>query len=125
MKTTKYIDSLVSANREEWISEYRRANAALKTIEEIYGNTCTGNPKETIKECYNKVGKALTDDIIASLINYHGWDGRIGRAAQDWAVKVPGAYDEAACARAHIYTNRIHMSHLDQLARTIIHYTPA
>lgn len=122
MKTIKYIDSLVSANRDEWISEYRRANKALKDIETIYGNTVTGNPKTTIEECYKEVGKALTDDIIASLINYHGWDGRISQSAKRWATEVPGAYDEEACTRVNIYTNRIHMSHLDQLARTIIKY---
>lgn len=123
MKNIKYIDSLVAANRNEWISEYRRANQALKDIENIYGETvCEGKPADTIERCYKEIGKALTDDIIASLVNYHGWDGRISNSTKKWAADVPGAYDEEACERVHIYTNRIHMCHLDQLAKAIIHY---
>lgn len=125
MKTLDYIERLVKAKREEWIEEYRSNKEALKTIETIYGDTCTGKPEDTIQACYDRIGKAKTDDIIASLVNFSAWDGRISRAAKEWAAQVPGAYDEAAAARAQLYTNRIHMAHLDQLARKIKSQIPA
>ena len=119
MKTLDYIERLVTVKRDEWIEEYRSNQEALKVIETIYGETCTGKPEDTITAFYDRIGKAKTDALIASLVNYSAWDGRISRTAKEWAMQVPGAFDEAAAARARIYTNRIHMSHLDQLARKI------
>lgn len=119
MKTIDYIERLIATNRDEWIAEYRKTHDALKQIESIYGDTCTGKPSDTITKCYQMVGKAQTDAIIATLVTANAWDGRISRAAIEWAANIPEAYDEKAAMRANIYTNRIHMAHLDQLARTI------
>lgn len=119
MKTVGYMIIMQTTNRDGWFAEYRKTREVLKEIEAIYGDTCTGNPSDTIRKCYEKVGKAWTDAIIATLVTSNAWDGRISRAAIKWAARIEDAYDEEAAARMHIHTGRIHMAHLDQIARTI------
>ena len=119
MKTMDYINTLIERNVDEYRAEYKEMKDAVKTLENAYA-MCLGQnrtPKETIMECITEMGWTKTKTAIASLVNYHGWDGRIGRTAKEWAVAVPMAYDEKAAEKLNIYTNRIHMSHLDQLAR--------
>lgn len=117
MKTMDYINALIESNVDEYLREYREMREAVKTLESIYGNTIEKTPKDTLTECVAEMGLDKTKVTIASLISYHGWDGRISSRAKEWAAAVPMAYDEKAAERLNIYTNRIHMSHLNQLAR--------
>lgn len=119
MKTMDYINALIESNVEEYRREYRKMKDAVQVLESIYGNDIGigKTPKETILECIADMGREKTEVTIASLISYHGWDGRISSRAKEWAASIPMAYDEKAAEKLNIYTNRIHMSHLDQLAR--------
>ena len=126
MKTMDYINAQIEWFREDYFAERREMNDALETLEAVYGTHIQQQrtPKETILECIQELGKEKTEIIIATLVNYHGWDGRISRRAKEWAAAVPMAYDEKAAGKLGLYTCRIHMSHLDQLAREMAK-TPA
>ena len=119
MKTMDYINALIESNVDEYRREYRKMKDAVQVLESIYGNDIGigKTPKETILECIADMGREKTEVTIASLISYHGWDGRISSRAKEWAASIQMAYDEKAAEKLNIYTNRIHMSHLDQLAR--------
>ena len=117
MKTMDYINALIEWNVDDYRHEYREMKEAVKTLESIYGSTIGKTPKDTIQECFQELGREKTEVTIASLISYHGWDGRISSRAKEWAASIPMAYDEKAAEKLSIYTNRIHMCHLDQLAR--------
>ena len=116
MKTTHYIADKRATDRDTWIEEYRAIHSDLKALENAYGETCLKTPKDTLRFCYESIGEARTKTVIASLISYHGWDGRISNTAKRWAATIEDAYDEAAANSISLYTNRIHMAHLDQLA---------
>lgn len=116
MKTTEYINQLVETDRDAWIAEYRAVQAVLRALEYIYGETVTQSPKATVDAFTGAVGVDMAKAIIASLVNRSAWDGRISRKASEWAKTVAGAYDEKACERLGLYSNRIHMAHLDQIA---------
>ena len=116
MKTIEYIYDKRTTDRDAWIEEYRSIHGDLKLLEEAYGETCTQKPSDTIKLCYDRIGEARTKTVIASLISYHGWDGRISAHAKRWATTIADAFDTPAAERISFYTNRIHMAHLDQLA---------
>lgn len=127
MKSIAYIESLAATSREDWIAEYRALHAAAKAIDSIYRETCTGKPADTIAACYKAIGEEMTKTIIATYVISSAWDGRISFSSERWAKTVTGAWDEKAADRIGLYCTRIHMAHLDQLAREIIKidYKPA
>lgn len=68
-------------------------------------------------------GCEIAEIIIASLVNRSAWDGRISREAAEWARSVEDCMEEGLCDRLRIYT-RMHMVHLDQIARAMMAYEP-
>lgn len=116
MKSVEYIQSLVEEDRDAWIAENRAVQAAVRALEYVYGETCTTSPKATVDAYTKAVGMDMAKSIIASLVNRAAWDGRISRRASEWAKTVQGAYDEKACERLHLYSDRVHRAHLDQIA---------
>ena len=99
----------------------------VKTLETIYGNNVgmySARPDETISEYVQAVGYGRACAAVASLVNRSAWDGRIDKRNAAWAVSVAGALDEECCEHFSIYTNRIHMGHLNQLADVLRKFTP-
>lgn len=70
------------------------------------------------------VGYEAAVEIIASLVNRSAWDGRISRRSAEWANAQENSWDEEACSSLSLYTNRIHMAHLDQIAAAMMKYQP-
>ena len=68
------------------------------------------------------VGYEAAVEIVASLVNRSAWDGRISRRCAEWANTQENAWDEEARSRLSIYTDRIHMVHLDQIAAALMEY---
>ena len=116
MKTVAYLEKLRTLQRGHLILETQALRKGLLQLEDAYGETCCKRPADTISLCFDRIGPELTKTIIATLVNYHGWDGRISNTAKRWAGTVEEAFDEQAALQLSIYTNRIHMAHLDQLA---------
>lgn len=99
----------------------------VKTLETIYGNNVgmySARPDETIREYVQAVGYGRACSAVASLVNRSAWDGRIDKRNAAWAASVAGSLDEECCQHFSIYTNRIHMAHLNQLADALRNFTP-
>lgn len=114
----KNVESLMELIRaKKWEEYWEIVNTLRDNVEKLesaYAAHITGTPAETIAEFCANVGKERAVEIIATLINRHSWDGRISRANKEWAENF--GYDCAAAEKMGIYTNAIHMAHLDQLA---------
>ena len=124
MKTIETITALIAENREAWFSMRNEIRASVQTLETVYGETIESKPADTIKKYVDAVGYEAATVAVASLVNRHAWDGRISRRAAAWAASIENALDEAAAEKADVYTNRIHMAHLDQLADAMRKFQP-
>ena len=124
MKTIETITAMITENREAWFSMRNTLRENVKTLETIYGETIESTPADTIKKYVDAVGYEAAVVAVASLVNRSAWDGRISRRSATWAASIENALDEAAADKADVYTNRIHMAHLDQLADAMRQFQP-
>ena len=124
MKTIETITALIAENREAWFTLRNTIRADVKALETIYGETRESTPADTIKKLVDAVGYEAAVVAVASLVNRHAWDGRISRRAATWAASIENALDEAAAEKASVYTSRIHMAHLNQLADAMQKFQP-
>ena len=124
MKSIEYVNRMRAEHPAEWIKEKRQIVHALEVLHMAYEETVTGTPAETLKTVISQVGYDAAAAIIATLVNREAWDGRISRRVVQWAQTVPGAFDATAATEIHIYTNQIHMAHLDQLAKCFMRMDP-
>lgn len=120
MKTQAYIDELVRIDRSAWINEYNAFKSAIKTLEDIYGDTIQGKPSDTVDRFIAAVGITLARAVVATLVIRHAWDGRISKRVSDWAGTVFNAFEESVSNTHFFYTDRIHMTHLDQIANEFV-----
>ena len=118
MKTVKTITELCEAGRAaEYRAEREKLLETVSTLEAIYSDTRELTPAETVARFKETVGAELAQIAVATLINRSAWDGRISRRSAAWAESITGAWDEEAAQRMGIYTNKIHMAHLEQIAQ--------
>lgn len=131
MKNVNAIHEQVTTNREQW-NQYRRTlKANLSTLEAIYdaqydveSPLYNSTPAQTVAAFVETVGYEAAVEIVASLVNRSAWDGRISARCAEWANTQENSWDEEACSRLSIYTNRIHTAHLNQIADAMMKYEP-
>lgn len=120
MKTTKTIMDLCSAGKAEEYRAYREElREAVSLLEATYTETRDETPTDTVKKYMALAGSELAQIAVATLVNRHAWDGRISRRSAEWAAGIAGSWDEDAACRMGIYTNKIHLAHLDQIAQAM------
>lgn len=131
MKNINTIHEQVTANREQWFQYRRTMKANLATLETLYAAQYDkesplyhSTPAQTVAAYVEAVGYEAAVEIIASLVNRSAWDGRISRRSAEWANAQENSWDEEACSSLSLYTNRIHMAHLDQIAAAMMKYQP-
>lgn len=131
MKNVNTIHEQVTANREQWFQYRRTMEANLATLETLYAAQYDkesplyhSTPAQTVAAYVEAVGYEAAVEIIASLVNRNAWDGRISRRSAEWANAQENSWDEEACSSLSLYTNRIHMAHLDQIAAAMMKYQP-
>lgn len=131
MKNVNTIHEQVTANREQWFQYRRTLEAHLSTLETLYAAQYDAEsplyhstPAQTVAAFVESVGYEAAVEIVASLVNRSAWDGRISRRCAEWANAQENSWDEEACSRLSIYTNRIHTAHLDQIAAAMMKYEP-
>lgn len=131
MKNVNTIHEQVTANREQWFQYRRTLEVNLSTLETIYtaqydaeSPLYHSTPAQTVAAFVESVGYEAAVEIVASLVNRSAWDGRISRRCAEWANAQGNSWDEEACSRLSIYTNRIHTAHLDQIAAAMMKYEP-
>lgn len=131
MKNVNTIHEQVTANREQWFQYRRTMEANLATLETLYAAQYDkesplyhSTPEQTVAAYVEAVGYEAAVEIIASLVNRSAWDGRISRRSAEWANAQENSWDEEACSSLSLYTNRIHMAHLDQIAAAMMKYQP-
>lgn len=105
--------------------ETRKNDVAI--LELIQSEDCSKgrSPGDTVASFVESVGYEKAAATIATLINRSSWDGRISGKNADWAKTIDNALDQEAAVALGIYTNAIHMTHLDQIADKMRKYTPA
>ena len=131
MKNVNTIHEQVTTNREQWFQYHRTLEANLSTLEALYAAQYDAEsplyhstPAQTVAAFVESVGYEAAVEIVASLVNRSAWDGRISRRCAEWANTQENSWDEEACSRLSIYTNRIHTAHLDQIAAAMMKYEP-
>ena len=131
MKNVNTIHEQVTANREQWFQYRRTLESNLSTLEALYAAQYDAEsplyhstPAQTVAAFVESVGYEAAVEIVASLVNRSAWDGRISRRCAEWANTQENSWDEEACSRLSIYTNRIHTAHLDQIAAAMMKYEP-
>ena len=98
----------------------KEMNATVEALENAYTNSITDgeSPLTTCKAFIETVGAAAASQCMAVMVRRLHWDGRISKAARAWADGVQ--VDEAwSLYQVEAYTNRIHSSHLSQLAESM------
>lgn len=123
MKTIESLGAILANSCEEYQQIVNNARDAVATLEKAYADNIDERPSDTVNQFVKTVGYDVAVSTIATLINRHGWDGRISEAAKAWAKDVDESFDEDAANQLWIYTNRIHMVHLDQIARAMMKFT--
>ena len=131
MKNVNTIHEQATTNREQWFQYRRTLEANLSTLEALYAAQYDAEsplyhstPAQTVAAFVESVGYEAAVEIVASLVNRSAWDGRISRRCAEWANTQENSWDEEACSRLSIYTNRIHTAHLDQIAAAMMKYEP-
>lgn len=131
MKNVNTIHEQVTANREQWFQYRRTLESNLSTLEALYAAQYDAEsplyhstPAQTVAAFVKSVGYEAAVEVVASLVNRSAWDGRISRRCAEWANAQENSWDEEACSRLSIYTNRIHTAHLDQIAAAMMEYEP-
>ena len=131
MKNVNTIHEQATTNREQWFQYRRTLESNLSTLEALYAAQYDAEsplyhstPAQTVAAFVESVGYEAAVEIVASLVNRSAWDGRISRRCAEWANAQENSWDEEACSRLSIYTNRIHMAHLDQIAAAMMKYEP-
>lgn len=76
------------------------------------------SPSDTVKAFCDGEGHGTAAYCIAAMVRRASWDGRISRYAKDWAASIELPEDWARRVD-EIYSNRIHMAHLSQLAEAM------
>ncbi len=125
MKNVNDIHEQIAANREQWFEYRRTLKANLATLENIYTAQIDGTPAQTVAAYVQEVGYAAAVEIIATLVNRGALDGRISRRSAEWAKTQENAWDKEAADRLCLYSYRIHMAHLNQIAQAMMDYQPA
>ena len=110
----------------EWLAMDRETRFPLRdeissdvsALETIYGESVSAGepPRETVRKLIEKIGYPRAAAAVGTLVNHSAWDGRISRKNAAWAAGLENSWDEEAAQYMRIYTNRIHMAHLSQLA---------
>lgn len=98
----------------------KEMNATVEALENAYTNSITAgaSPLTTCKAFIDTVGAAAASQCMAAMVRRLHWDGRISKAARAWADGVQ--VDEAwSLFQVEAYSNRIHSSHLSQLAESM------
>ena len=131
MKTVNTIHEQVTANREQWFQYRRTLQNNLSALESIYAAQYdeesplyNSTPEQTVAAFVGSVGYEAAVEIVASLVNLSAWDGRISSRCAEWASAQENSWDEEACIRIQLYTDRIHKAHLDQIAEAMMKYEP-
>lgn len=118
-------------NRAEGVAEHeawRAAHAeglkvrgAVEALNDVYmSDFAQGKtPLQTVEAFVKKVGVRLATVTLASLVNYHRADGRIGGTAKEWAEGVKNAWDAESAGKLGIHTT-IHKACFDQIIRAFI-----
>lgn len=119
MKTIETLTDMIKADRLGSIAARKAIRANVETVENIYAESISGTPAETVKKIVSAIGYESAVEIIASMVNRLAWDGRISDHAKAWASAQENAWDEEAANRIGIYSNRIHAAHLDQIAEAM------
>ncbi len=118
MMTIKDYEQMFAKDKEVGREAKKQAMFLIHKFEEVHELAlCThGNPQKTVEEFIKAVGFEEARYCIASMVNGKAWDGRISKRNADWAKTVPDAWDEESGTEMRMYTNRVHTSHLNQLA---------
>ena len=131
MKNDNTIHEQATANREQWFQYRRTLTANLSTLEALYSAQYDeesplyrSTPEQTVAAFVESVGYEAAVEIVASLVNCSAWDGRISLRCAEWANAQENSWDEEACIRLQIYSDRIHKVHLDQIAEAMMKYEP-
>lgn len=88
------------------------ATAHRETIEN------SNTPHETARRFIREVGAETATQCLAAMIRRASWDGRISRAAKDWAKSV-ALSEEWERRVTETYCDEIHMAHLSQIAEAM------
>ena len=125
MKTIENLNAMIEAKDYDGYHALCRAyRANVAALETIYGETIEATPADTIKQLVDAIGYDAACATVATLVNCSAWDGRISRWAADWAAGIENSLDENAAVKAHVYSNRIHCTHLDQMAGAMMKFIP-
>lgn len=116
MKTKEAILNALTADRKATFAWRDALRADCQTIADIYAETVTSTPSETIATAAAKIGIDRVRVIIASLVASRQYDGRISRESRAWAETIADALDAEAAQWAWLSCDSIHSAHLDQLA---------
>ena len=119
MKTMFDLDTIISRSKDDYRTLCEDMRSALKTLERIYRDTIEKRPDDTIDAFVNAVGWDKAVSVIATLVNRSAWDGRISRQSAHWAEAQRECWSSDCAERMWLYTDRIHMAHLDQLVEAL------
>lgn len=121
MKTMQTLETIKGADIIAYRALCSMMNDLKCRFEEIAVQSIHGGDivPMTVQKLCDDLGRLKASAIVATLVNRYDYDGRISRTAKTWAQKGKYAdysYDSDAADEMGIYTNRVHIAHLDQIA---------
>ena len=92
----------------------------VEALEAAHADTLnnSNNPHDTARQFIRSVGAETASKCVAAMVRRLTWDGRISRAAREWAEGV-NLSDEWAQRVGEVYSDRIHAAHLSQIAEAM------
>lgn len=112
----------ITARREQ----IKTTRANIKTVVNIYRDTCEQTPAETVAAIVERLGYDTAREAIAEIVNTVGeWDGRIWPSSREWAATIETAATRDELEEKSIYQPaEIHPAHINQLAQAMSKYAP-
>lgn len=112
----------ITARREQ----IKTTRANIKTVVNIYRETCEQTPAETVAAIVERLGYDTAREAIAEIVNTVGeWDGRIWPSSREWAATIETAATRDELEAKSIYQPaEIHPAHINQLAQAMSKYAP-
>ena len=121
----KFEELMAIEERETRFAIRHGLRADVDALKAVYRETREGTPAETVAAFIKAVGYNRAAVAIATLVNRHSWDGRIGRRAAAWAAALPDAWDEKTAVEIGLYVDDvIHLAHFDQIVSAFMKAEP-
>lgn len=120
MRTAETLRLIMTTDRAVYRAFRNLCTEQMQALIRIHRMTESAGPKATAEVLAHEIGRPEANALLASLVNRAAHDGRYDQPVKEWAAKLDNANDAEAADMLGIYTDKIHPTHLNQIALSLM-----